>query len=131
MNKTKLVGRPPVSREDKGSIKEELQALVNNSKLASLVYNGRHFYIADYYLDNTAFAGFDCDDYAEAMVNYLNNKWAKSGDARITYLYVEWRKRSRTGDKPSKSKTTGRDAAVIRHAMVLVRYKGKFYVIDP
>lgn len=56
--------------------------------------------------------GFDCDDYAEAMRNYLRNKLI--GDypnIDVYYLWVTWWREG--------------------HAMVVVEIDGKFYLVDP
>lgn len=63
--------------------------------------------------DNTpGTPGFDCDDYAEAMVCYLKNEWQENYvGATFSYVMIYW--------------------GGFGHGMVLVHLNGHVFVIDP
>jgi hypothetical protein len=96
---------------------DDLQDAVNESHLAEI-----DLYIPDTYpdsgipfwpFDNTEGSpGFDCDDYATAMEQYLEETFLDDyPDAEIPYLLVYW--------------------GGFGHAMTLVKQDGTYFVIDP
>ncbi|GIX01040.1 MAG: hypothetical protein KatS3mg111_4372 [Pirellulaceae bacterium] len=96
---------------------EDLNDAVDDSGLADI-----DIYIPDtmpdpgipfWPFDNTdGRPGFDCDDYATAMINYLENEWLDEyPDAEISYLHVYW--------------------GGFGHSMVLIEQDGVYFVVDP
>lgn len=65
-----------------------------------------------FYENDTDAPGFDCDDYATAMIHYLENEWLDEyPDAEISYLHVYW--------------------GGFGHSMVLIEVDGTYWVVDP